>query len=34
MHLKPGKIFDLTTIFNDTLVAANPMLAVTIVENH
>lgn len=31
---KMGKDFDLTTIFNDTLVAANPMLAVTIVENH
>jgi alpha-amylase len=31
---KQGKDFDLTTIFNDTLVAAKPELAVTVVANH
>lgn len=29
-----GKDFDLSTIFNDTLVQANPLLAVTVVDNH
>ena len=31
---KSGNHFDLTTIFNDTLVGANPALAVTVVDNH
>lgn len=31
---KAGRDYDLTTIFNDSLVAANPLLAVTIVDNH
>jgi alpha-amylase len=31
---KQGKDYDLTTIFNDTLVAARPDLAVTVVGNH
>ncbi|MBG9375663.1 alpha-amylase [Panacibacter sp. DH6] len=31
---KEGKDFDLRTIFDETLVAKNPGLAVTIVENH
>jgi alpha-amylase len=31
---KQGKDFDLRTIFNDTLVAARPELAVTVVGNH
>ncbi len=31
---KNGSNFDLTTIFNDTLVAAKPELSVTFVENH
>jgi alpha-amylase len=31
---KQGKEFDLTTIFNDTLVAAKPELSVTVVANH
>jgi alpha-amylase len=31
---KQGRDFDLSTIFNDTLVAAHPDLAVTIVGNH
>jgi len=31
---KGGKDFDLTTIFNDSLVAARPELAVTVVGNH
>jgi alpha-amylase len=31
---KGGKDFDLTTIFNDTLVAARPELAVTVAANH
>lgn len=29
-----GKDFDLTKIFENTLVSANPLLAVTVVENH
>ncbi|RYF89888.1 MAG: alpha-amylase [Chitinophagaceae bacterium] len=29
-----GKDFDLSTILNDTLVQSNPMLAVTVVDNH
>jgi alpha-amylase len=31
---KQGKDFDLTTIFNDTLVSVNPGLSVTVVGNH
>ena len=31
---KEGKDFDMRTIFDETLVAKNPSLAVTIVENH
>ena len=31
---KQGKDFDLTTIFNDTLVASKPDLSVTVVGNH
>jgi alpha-amylase len=31
---KQGRDYDLTTIFNDTLVAARPDLAVTVVDNH
>jgi alpha-amylase len=31
---KKGKDFDLSTIFNDTLVGARPELAVTVVANH
>jgi alpha-amylase len=31
---KAGRDFDLTTIFNDTLVGAKPELAVTVVGNH
>jgi alpha-amylase len=31
---KCGKDYDLTTIFNDTLVSAKPFLAVTVVDNH
>jgi alpha-amylase len=31
---KQGKDFDLTTIFNDTLVAVKPELSVTVVGNH
>jgi alpha-amylase len=31
---KQGKDFDLTTIFNDSLVAVKPELAVTVVANH
>lgn len=31
---KVGKDYDLTTIFNDTLVAVKPLLAVTVVDNH
>ncbi|MFN0047597.1 MAG: alpha-amylase [Cytophagales bacterium] len=31
---KKGRDFNLSTIFNDTLVTANPYLAVTIVDNH
>ncbi|HUB60955.1 MAG TPA: alpha-amylase [Puia sp.] len=31
---KAGRDFDLTTIFNDTLVAARPELAVTVAGNH
>jgi alpha-amylase len=31
---KKGVEFDLTTIFNETLVAARPELAVTVVDNH
>jgi alpha-amylase len=31
---KQGRDFDLTTIFNDTLVAARPDLAVTVAGNH
>ncbi|MET0300021.1 MAG: alpha-amylase domain-containing protein, partial [Flavitalea sp.] len=31
---KQGKDFDLTTIFNDSLVGVKPQLAVTVVDNH
>jgi alpha-amylase len=31
---KQGRDYDLTTIFNDTLVAVRPDLAVTVVDNH
>jgi alpha-amylase len=31
---RQGKDFDLTTIFNDTLVVTRPELAVTVVDNH
>jgi alpha-amylase len=31
---KCGKDYDLTTILNDTLVQVNPLLAVTVVDNH
>ncbi|MBS1660012.1 MAG: alpha-amylase [Bacteroidetes bacterium] len=31
---KQGRDYDLTTIFNDTLIAAKPELSVTVVDNH